>query len=112
MDIYLDLFLLATIIVSIVDISGFIDTVKHWIWRWLHGNKPYVDFDFRPFECSYCSMNWIGLLYLIIVGELSIVSYAYVLFLCMLTPIIKDIMILIRDICASIIEAIYTVFHI
>lgn len=105
------LLLITIVVVNLIDLSGFITTLKHWIWRWLHGNKPYVDFDFRPFECSYCMTHWTGLLYLIIAGKWSIALYAYLLVLCYMTPVIKSIIELVRDFISSIIDGIYDVFH-
>lgn len=107
METTLALLLIAVILVNLVDLSGFVDTVKHWIWRWLHGNKPYVDFDFRPFECSYCMTHWCGLLYMVIVGDITLFNYAYLLFLCFLTPVIKDVIVLVRDFLSDVIEGIY-----
>ena len=108
MDIYLNLFLLAVIVVNIVDLSGFIDTLKHWIWKWVFkGQKEYRDFDFRPFECSYCSLHHVGLIYMLVVGEFSLLSYTYLLLLCVLTPVIKDLILTIRDIIQKIIDTVY-----
>lgn len=111
MEVCLELLLIAIITVNLVDLSGFVDTVKHWIWRWLHGNKPYVDFDFRPWSCSYCMTHWLGLLYLIIAGKWTIALYAYLLVISYMTPIIKAFIELVSDFLSSIIDGIYTMFH-
>lgn len=113
MSVYLVLFLIATIVVNIVDLSGFIQTLKHWIWRWVFGKngKSYQDFPFKPFECSYCSTHHIGVIYLLIVGQFSILTYAYLVFLAFMTPLIKDILVLIRDFVTKMIEVIYEYFN-
>ena len=109
MNSYIILLLIAITVVNIVDLSGFIDTVKHWIWRWVwKGKREYKDFDFRPFECSYCMTHHIGLLYLIIAGKWTLLAYAVLLLLCYLTPIIKDIIQLVKDICVRILDMIYS----
>lgn len=108
MGIYTELSLIAFIIVNIVDLSGFIDTLKHWIWNFAYKNKrEYKDFDFRPFECSYCSLHHTGVIYLLIVGEFSLLTYSYLLFLCLMTPIIKDILMLAKAFIQKIIDTIY-----
>lgn len=108
MNIYLALLLIALAIVNLVDLSGFVDTVKHWVWKWVFKDKrPYQDFDFRPFQCSYCMTHHIGLIYILCVGELSLATYAYLLFLAFLTPVFKDILILFKDICIKVIDTIY-----
>lgn len=109
MDVYLALFLLTLIVVSLVDLSGFVDTVKHWIWKWVWKNKrPYQDFDFRPFQCSYCMSHHVGVIYLLIVGKFTIITYFFLLFLAFMTPVFKDLMYLVKDFIAKMIDAIYT----
>ena len=110
MGIPFTLLLITVVVVNLVDISGFIDTLKHWIWKWVFkGKKEYKDFDFRPFSCSYCMTHWVGLIYLLFVGW-SLEAYALLLILCMLTPIIQDILMIVRDFISKIIETIYMWF--
>lgn len=70
---YWNLFLLAVIVVFVVDISGIMDTLKGAISRWLHVKVEHL----KPFDCSLCMVWWSGLLYLLITGRLSIASVAY-----------------------------------
>lgn len=109
MDVYLALLLLTFIVVNLVDLSGFVDTVKHWIWRWVFGKngKTYHDFPFKPFECSYCMSHHVGVIYLLIVGQFSILTYAYLLFLSVMTPVFKDILILVKAFAQKIIDTVF-----
>ena len=109
MDVYLILLLLAIIVVSLVDISGFIDTVKRVVWKWVWKNnqREYSDFSFRPFDCSYCMTHHIGVIYLILTSSLSILHYAFLLVLCMLTPVIKDGLLLIKAILQRMIDMVW-----
>lgn len=109
MNVYIDLLLLAIIVVSITDLSGFIDTLKHWIWKWVWRDKrEYRDFSIKPIGCSYCSLHWTGLIYLIITNQFTLLFYAYLLFLCYMTPIIKDCLQMVKDICIRILDMLYT----
>lgn len=107
MDTYLVLLLIAVVTVNLVDLSGFIDTLKRWIWKWVwKKGKPYQDFDFRPFQCSYCMTHHIGLIYLLIAGW-TLPSYAWLLVLCFLTPVIKDAILTIRAALQKIIDTVW-----
>ena len=108
MDAYTGLLLITVVVVNLVDLSGFVDTVKHWIWDFTYKKKrEYRNFDFRPFQCSYCMTHHVGVIYLLIVGELSLLTYAFLLWLCLMTPVIKDILMLIKAFCSKIIDVIY-----
>lgn len=108
--IYVKLLIIAFIVVNIIDISGIINHIKHWIWKWLHPNTLYRDFPFKPFGCSYCMTHWIGLIYLLVTGEFSLLAYLYLLGLCYLTPIMGLLMRLIYDIFIKIINVVYNLF--
>ena len=102
--------LLITIGVTIViDMTDFVTSVKMAIWRWVFKANPreYRDFRMKPFDCSLCSSFWLGLLYLIIWGKWTLGLMVFQLFLSIMTPHIKDILILIKDFVNKIIETIY-----
>lgn len=69
-----NLFLLATIVVFVVDVSGVVDALKAALGRWLSGTVARL----KPFDCSLCMVWWCGLLYLLVVGRLSLGSVAFV----------------------------------
>lgn len=104
------LFLIQVIVVSLVDLSGFVDTVKHWIYKWLWTNRPYRDFDFKPWSCDYCMTHHIGLLYLLIMGKWSLLAYTILLILCFLAPLLKDVFIFIKDLIIKLIDCLYALF--
>lgn len=107
----LNLLLICLILVFIIDISGFVDTVKHWIWKWLYKTKEYRDFNLKPFDCSLCATWWSGLIYLCFTG-LSWEMVAYVALLAYLTPIFKDIILFIKDLMIKIIDELYYIFKV
>lgn len=105
---FLNLLFIQLICVLIIDISGFVDSVKWGISKFLtNGKIPTTDYRLRPFDCSLCMCWWSGLIYLLCIKEVSLLLLAYVLFLAIMTPVVKEIIVLLRDICIFIITKIY-----
>lgn len=75
----IDMLMITVIVVYIVDLSGFIDSLKRGIWRWLRGDVKYRDFDLKPFDCSLCSTWWTGLIYIIVTGEFTLINIVIVI---------------------------------
>ena len=100
---YIDLFEITVIVVIIVDISGFIDSIKSLIGKVLGINNVSL----KPLDCSFCLNWWVSLGYLVITNELSITAVMVALLLSTMTPIIKDAIYLIRDLLGKIIDKAY-----
>ena len=91
---YLKLFEITVIVVIIVDISGFIDSIKTFIGKvWGINNVS-----LKPLECSLCMTFWVSMAYLLITNQLSITAIMVTLLISVMTPVIQDIIYLIRDI--------------
>ena len=66
---WIELLLLTVIVCFVVDISGFIDTIKNIIWKWVfNGKREYREFRLKPLDCSLCMTFWIGLIWVTIHG--------------------------------------------
>ena len=102
---YLKLFEITVIVVIIVDISGFIDSVKTLIGKVLGINNV----NLKPFDCSFCLNFWVSMVYLLITNELTITAVMVTLLLSTMTPIIKDAIYLVRDLIGKIISKIYNI---
>lgn len=100
---YIDLFEITIIVVIIVDISGFVDSIKSFVGKVLGINNVSL----RPLDCSFCLNFWVSLIYLLITNELSITAVMVTLLLSTMTPIIKDAIYLIRDSIGKIINKAY-----
>lgn len=72
--IYLKLILLTLVVVFIVDTSGFVDTIKSWLSKWL-GKKVST---LRPIDCSLCMTWWVCLVYAMIQKEISLGVVAFI----------------------------------
>lgn len=88
---YLNIFLIAVCWVFVLDISGFWVEFSTWLSRFLlpKGMKP-APFELKPFSCSLCMTFWTSLVYVICIGEWSVLMMAYICLMAWLTPIIKD----------------------
>ena len=102
---YIDLFEITVIVVIIVDISGFIDSIKNLIGKVLGINNVKL----KPLDCSFCLNFWVSLIYLLITNELSITAVMVTLLLSTMTPVIGDLIYLIRDLIGKIINKIYNI---
>ena len=108
MNTLLILTLLQFITVSIIDDSGFIDSVKIAISKILtHGKIPTSDFRIKPFDCSYCMNFWIGMCYLLLTHQFTIPYIAFVLFLSAMVTVTKEVINLVRDLFIKAINKIY-----
>ena len=90
-----DLFSILIISVIVIDISGFVHSIKVAIGKYL-GISP-NSFRIKPFDCSFCMTFWVSLIYLLVVGRFTLVNIAIVLLLCCLTTPLKNLVMSVRD---------------
>lgn len=93
----LDLFFITVTIVFCVDLSGLIPKLSKKVFKLLYKGVFYTGWRLPLIGCSLCSSWWCGILYLIITNQFSFALLAYVALLSFLTPVIKDLMIFIKD---------------
>lgn len=103
-----NLILIAYIVVMIVDISGVVDSVKSGLkWLLTRGKMKSSDYRIKPFDCSLCMTFWCGLFYLFFTHNITIPYITFVLLLACFSSVIKDSILLVRDIAVTIINKIY-----
>ena len=90
-----DLFSILIISVIVIDISGFVHSIKAAIGKFL-GISP-NSFRIKPFDCSFCMTFWVSLIYLLVVGRFTLLNIAIVLLLCCLTTPLKNLVMSVRD---------------
>ena len=90
-----DLFSILIISVLVIDISGFVHSIKAAIGKYL-GISP-NSFRIKPFDCSFCMTFWISMIYLLVVGRFTLVNIAIVLLLCCLTTPLKNFVMSLMD---------------
>lgn len=99
---YLNITLLAVVVVFVVDISGIVETLKEGIGKLLKIKVGRL----RPFDCSLCMVWWSCLIYALCVGAFSIPMIAYISLLALLSLRIADTLRLISDIIGAVVERI------
>lgn len=62
------------ILAFITDISGVVFNIEELIGKWLNLKNVHI----KILECSLCQMWWVGLIYLIVTNNLSILYVALV----------------------------------
>lgn len=71
-----DLLVICTIVVCIVDVSGFVFEIKERIRKWL-GIRSEISI--KPFDCSMCMTFWSGLVYLVVCSEINLYNLCLLL---------------------------------
>ena len=103
----LKILMIQIIMVLIIDISGFVDEMKIMLSKLLtRGKIATSNYNIKPFFCSTCMSWWCGLIYLIIVNEVSIFTIAFTLFVACMSPITKDLYYMLYDTIEKIIRTI------
>lgn len=103
----IELLLLQLIIVFVIDISGFVDTMKSKLAKLLtNGKFKSPDFRLRPFDCSLCATFWTGIIYLLITHQFTIPLLAFVCLLSATTTISKDVYFTITDMIIKLLDKI------
>ena len=101
------LILIQTMVVFVLDLSGFVeDGIQPFFRKWLGGNLKT-----KPFLCSLCMTHHISLLYIIVTGQFSIYLWALICLLAWLTPITKNILITVKDILGKALDQIAIYLH-
>lgn len=98
---WLNIFLIAIILVIITDLSGIVEYIKSHLYFRLRGTYDYPPSWDSPIihlmSCSLCQTWWVGLVYLIVIGQVTFASLAYLLAIAYLTTTIKDIIVFIKE---------------
>lgn len=94
----IDLLYITILVCFIIDVSGFIDQLKQWIFKFIHPKIEYREFSMKPFDCSLCSTWWACLIYLLCTGKFTLSNLVISAILAMLAGPIGDLMLLFREI--------------
>lgn len=106
---YLNLLIIQLVMVFILDLSGIMLYIKKWIWRIFIGRKTEhlsYKLSLKPLDCSLCLYHHLSLLYLLILGQFSILNYGYICLLAFMTPVTGSLLLNIKDFLTRIINKI------
>lgn len=95
----LDLLFLTVIICFVIDLSGFVQSIKRqFLRKVMKINKPDAStLHWPPFDCSRCMSFYTNLIYLLIVGKFTLPYIALVAFLALISSNISGLMLTIKD---------------
>ena len=105
---YLNMFFITLICILVIDDSGFINSIKYAIGRFLK-IRNYQNIKLSPFDCSYCSSFWCNVIYLFVTNHLTIFNITLALLLSTFTIQIYECIRLTKDIITKIINKIYEI---
>ena len=104
---FINLLLIALIIVFVIDISGAIEHLVYPLVKRLLKIPKTSRIEIPLISCSLCMTFWSGLIYIIGMGEFTLLNLFFVCVCAFLTPHIKDLFILVRDTLTIISNKIY-----
>ena len=98
MNLYLELLLLAAVVVYIVDLSGWTDAWLGWLSRFTarHGYGPVQQL--RPFSCGQCMVWWCCLGWCLLRGAFSLPAVAASAGLAFFSRTLSDVLIFIEEV--------------
>lgn len=101
--IYINLLIITAIICFILDVSGFMQSIKRLYLKKVFklSNPDPTTLNWKPFDCSLCSTWWIGIIYLLLYKELTIINLGYVAMLALLASNISEFEQLVKDYISS-----------
>lgn len=102
----MELVFISFLIVYIIDLSGFIDNLKEFLWNRLYRVKYNPNWRIKPFDCSLCTTWWVGLIYILFTG-FSFHRLLLIALLSFLTPQIKDLLLALQRVIQEIINWIW-----
>lgn len=110
---WLNILLIAVILVIITDLSGIVEYFKSHLYFKLRGTYNYPPSWDSPIihliSCSLCQVWWVGLIYLIVIHQLTIPAIAYLLVISYLTTTIKDILAFIKELLTKAIDKLFRI---
>lgn len=100
-----NLLLLTIIICFIIDLSGIVQSIKGLITRKILRFRN-VELSIKPFDCSLCMTWWVGLSYILCIGEFGILGVFLVAMFSFMSSNITVLLIAIKDLVGSLINKI------
>ena len=96
MNTYINLLLVAAITIYIVDLSGFTESWRGMVARWLNLSESALR-PLPPFDCGQCMTWWVCIIYSLCTDSFSLVILAHIALLSFLSIPIGQFFIFIRE---------------
>lgn len=101
----INLLWITVLVVFLTDLSGGWDYILPVLWKLLYKGLPYNP-NWRPklLSCSLCQTWWLGIIYLLCTGLFTWFNLMLVGLLAFFTPVIKDILIVVKELIIKILN--------
>lgn len=109
--IYINILLIALIMVFALDISGFYQEITSIISGWMTNGAIKKPIMIKPFCCSLCMTFWLSIIYVFCMGCFTIPMIAYCCLISYLTTVFNDLLRLLLDIMKTIIYKISKIIN-
>lgn len=105
MNTILNLFLITLVVCFIVDCSGIMTDIRKLVANIIYKKtKIKVDYNelkLKPIGCSLCMTWWTGIIYLLCIGEFTIVNFTFVALLALVSSNISGLLLALKDYLAA-----------
>ena len=96
MNIYIQLLLVAAVTIYVVDLSGFTESWRSALARWLHISESALR-PLPPFDCGKCATWWICIIYALCTGTFSLCILGFIALLSFLSIPLGQFFIFVRE---------------
>ena len=96
MKIYFELLLVAAITIYVVDLSGFTESWRSALARWLHISESALR-PLPPFDCGKCATWWICIIYALCTGTFNLCILGFIALLSFLSIPLGQFFIFVRE---------------
>lgn len=105
MNTLLNLFLITLVICFVVDCSGIMTDIRKLVANIIYKKtKMKVDYNeikLKPIGCSLCMTWWTGIIYLLCIGEFTLVNFTFVALLALVSSNISGLLLTLKDYLAT-----------
>ena len=105
MNTLLNLFLMTIVICFVVDCSGIMIDIRKLVANIIYKKTKikvnHNELKLKPIGCSLCMTWWTGIIYLLCIGEFTLVNFTFVALLALLSSNISGLLFTLKDYLAT-----------
>lgn len=104
MSTLIDMLIIACIVCFVIDVSGFVQSMKRLYLRrfWKMKNPDISSLSWKPFDCSLCSVFWCTLIYIAVTGNFTLPWIGMCVLLSFISSNISGFMLCVKDFLAAV----------
>ena len=103
----INLIIISAVVCFIIDISGIMDHLKHFLWKKYIKVGDYHNISLKPLDCSLCMVWWCSLIYIVATGHFTIPYIGFCALLSLISSNISDLERWIKDLLIWITNLLY-----